>query len=224
MGAERGSGRARPVTHARKAPLPQPRKKVAYHHEDLRRALLDAAIVHLREGEVTALTIQLLARAVGVSPGAPYHHFPDKLALLAALAEEGFGLWFERAERAVRQAGTPEAALAALAQAWLDFATSHPSHYRVMFLQDIGDRKRFASLHATSARGLALLVEVLGRCLPDTPLRELLGQAVSILSTVHGFASLKGAGVLANIPELPAVAELEHAMVASITAAVRSHH
>lgn len=209
--------------NARRAPLPKLQKKVAYHHDDLRRALLDAAIVHLRDGDVTALTIQALARAVGVSPGAPYHHFPDKLAVIAALAEEGFELWLERAQRAVREAPSPEASVAALSRTWLDFATSHPSHYRVMFLSDVGDRERFATLHTTSGRGLTLLVEVLGRCLPGTSTPELLARAVTLWSTVHGFASLKNAGVLSNIPGLPPIETLESAMVRGVVSAVEEH-
>jgi AcrR family transcriptional regulator len=208
------------VKRARPARLPTPQKKVAYHHEDLRRALLDAAIVHLRDGDVTALTVQLLARAVGVSPGAPYHHFPDKIAVLAALAQEGFELWLADAQTAVAQATAPEAGLAGLAQAWLDFATRHPSHYRVMFLPDIGDRHRFATLHEASGRGLTLLVDVLARCLPRASETDLLARAVTVWSTVHGFASLKNAGVLTNIPGMPRLDVLETAAVANVVRVV----
>ncbi|MBC8067412.1 MAG: TetR/AcrR family transcriptional regulator [Deltaproteobacteria bacterium] len=208
------------MTRARPKPLAKPRKKTEYHHEDLRRALLDAAIVHLRHGDVTALTMQLLARAAGVSPGAPYHHFADKVAVLAALAEEGFALWLTRAEKAIGRAKAPHAGLGALARTWLDFATSHPSHYRVMFLPDIADRTRFATLHETSGRGLSLLVGLLGRCVPGASKRELLGRAVTVWSTLHGFASLKIAGVLGNIPDLPALRALEDAAVTSVVASV----
>lgn len=197
--------------------LPTVQKKVAYHHEDLRRALLDAAIVYLRKGDVTALTLQRLARAVGVSAGAPYHYFADKVAVLAALAEEGFELWLLRAERAISPAGSPQDGLVALARSWLDFATSHPSHYRVMFLSDIGDRQRFATLHQTSGRGLTLLTKVLARCMPKASEEELLAQAVTVWSTLHGFAALKNAGVLTNIPGLPAIEVLETSAVASLS-------
>ena len=197
----------------RKAPLPRPKRKVAYHHVDLRRALLDAAIVHLRSGDVTSLTMQSLGRAAGVSPGAPYHHFADKVEVLAALAEEGFARWLVLAERAVARASTPLAALTALGRSWLAFAASHPSHYRVMFLSDIEDRERFASLHETSARGLELLVGTLARVDPRASKAELLARAVTAWSTLHGFASLKGAGVIGNIPGLPSVEVLEDAVI-----------
>jgi AcrR family transcriptional regulator len=206
------------VTRARRPSLPTPRKKAGYHHEHLRRALLDAAIVHLRDGDVTGLTMQQLARAAGVSPGAPYHHFPDKVSLLAALATEGFELWLGRAQQATAPTAAPPARLAALASAWLDFAAACPSHYRVMFLPEVGDRRRFAALHETSARGLELLVGVLAEAQPGTSRPELLGRAVAAWATVHGLASLRAAGVLANLPQAPSVPSLERAAVEQVVA------
>jgi AcrR family transcriptional regulator len=207
---------------ARRAALAKPKKKRTYHHDDLRRALLDAALAHLRLGDVTTLNLQVLARAAGVSRGAPYHHFADKVALLAGLAEEGFERWLTQAQAIVARELPPSEALAALMQAWLDFASRHPEHYRVMFLRDIEDRARFASLHATSTRGLALLVGTLARLVPRATQRELLARAVSLWSSVHGFAALRDAGVLTNIPGLPPLAELEQELLTSLVGRARA--
>jgi AcrR family transcriptional regulator len=202
------------------SPRKQPIKKPArsYHHADLRRALLDAAIVSLREGDVTSLTMQMLARAAGVSPGAPYHHFADKVAVVAALATEGFALWLEGATQAVKRATTPQSEFEAIARLWLRFADAHPSHYRVMFLPDVEDRVRFAELHETSGQGLALLVGVLARCLPGASSQVLMGRAVVAWSTLHGFASLRSARVLTNIPGLPSLRSLERDAVEQVVA------
>jgi AcrR family transcriptional regulator len=197
----------------------KPAVRRGYHHEDLRRALLDAAIDYLRDRDVTGLTIQLLARAAGVSPGAPYHHFPDKVTLLAALATEGFELWLERAAKAVSEQSAPETQLRELARSWLRFAVTHPSHYRVMFLSDVEDRTRFAALHETSGRGLALLLDVLARGLPGAPTALLRARAVVAWSTLHGFSSLRNGGVLANIPGLPGISALEAAAIAQVVVA-----
>jgi len=196
----------------------KPATKRGYHHEDLRRALLDAAIAYLRQGDVTGLTIQVLARAAGVSPGAPYHHFPDKVSILAALATEGFALVIEQSRRAVAESSSPSEQLRNFASTWLRFAGTHPSHYRVMFLPDIEDRTRFADLHATSGAGLALLLDVLARGLPNASPLALKSRAVVVWSLLHGFASLRNGGVLANVPSLPAITVLEKATVAHVVA------
>lgn len=206
------------MTAKRRARLSTPRKKASYHHADLRRAILDAALVHLRHGDVTSLSVLQLARAAGVSSGAPYHHFADKLDVLAGLAEEGFALWLEEIEPAVA-VEDPREALATLARAWLTFAVRHPEHFRIMFLPELGDRRRFASLHATSGRGLERLVQLLARVFPRATLDELLERAVALWSTVHGFASLRSAGVLTNIPGLPSLEALEARLVQHVLAA-----
>jgi AcrR family transcriptional regulator len=61
-----------------------------YHHGNLRAALLDAAECSVEEQGAEQLSLRELARAVGVSHAAPRSHFPDRQALLDALAERGF--------------------------------------------------------------------------------------------------------------------------------------
>ena len=63
-----------------------------YHHGDLRRALLDAALAEIAEGGPGQVSLRELARPVGVSHAAPRHHFGDKRGLLTAVAVEGFEL------------------------------------------------------------------------------------------------------------------------------------
>ena len=62
----------------------------AYHHGDLRKALLDDAVKLLREEGEAGLSMRNLAARAGVSRTAAYHHFEGKHALLCAVAEEGF--------------------------------------------------------------------------------------------------------------------------------------
>src|SRR2546422_330429 len=61
-----------------------------YHHGDLPAALLRAAGKTLERRGIAALSLREAARRAGVSHNAPYRHFPDREALLAALAAEGF--------------------------------------------------------------------------------------------------------------------------------------
>ena len=138
-----------------------------YHHGNLRRALLDAALATLEQsGDVTALTMQHIARRAGVSSGAPYHHFQDKAELLAALATEGFEQLIAALASSLAGAPTPRDRVAGFARIYLEFAAAHAAHYRVMFLPDIGDRRRFAALHDAADRGLQLLVRTLADAHP----------------------------------------------------------
>src|SRR5258708_23916338 len=67
----------------RRAPAAKP-----YHHGDLRRVLIDAALQLVGEGGADAVSVREAARRAGVSPGAPFRHFPSRVALMNAVAEE----------------------------------------------------------------------------------------------------------------------------------------
>src|SRR6266700_7153152 len=62
-----------------------------YHHGNLRETLLQSAIRLIAEVGPTAFTLREVARQAGVSHNAPYRHFQDKDALLAAVATQGYG-------------------------------------------------------------------------------------------------------------------------------------
>jgi AcrR family transcriptional regulator len=119
----------------------KPAQKQGYHHGDLRRTLLSAAVPILRKGGPEALTMRALARAAGVSPMAPYRHFADRAALVAAVADEGFKRLSaqlraaaESPERTLRKPQqTARGGLQAIALAYVQFALAHPDEYRVMF-------------------------------------------------------------------------------------------
>lgn len=109
-------------------------EKSAYHHGDLRQALIDGAISLIAEQDVSSLSLREVARRVGVSHAAPYRHFQDKESLLAAVAEEGFIGLTEAMNRAIEQAPDDTLKrLEATGVAYVEFAVAHPSHYRVMF-------------------------------------------------------------------------------------------
>ncbi len=96
-----------------------------YHHGDLRRALLDTALVAVAEHGPAGLSLRDVARRAGVSHAAPTHHFGDKAGLLTALAAEGWGLLADALEAEggdFRGQGV----------AYVVFATGHPAHFAVM--------------------------------------------------------------------------------------------
>jgi len=80
---------ARPQKDGARAPRARPKREGRYHHGDLKRALMDAALVVVEREGVEAVSLSTLARKLRVSSGAPFRHFATREALLVALAEEG---------------------------------------------------------------------------------------------------------------------------------------
>ena len=105
-----------------------------YHHGQLRSALLDAAERGLREHGEQQLSLRELAREIGVSHAAPRRHFPDRQALLDALAEAGFERLGTRLGAAVAEAGDGFAPrLRATVAAYIRFATEDAALLELMF-------------------------------------------------------------------------------------------
>lgn len=96
-----------------------------YHHGDLRRALLDTALLAVAEHGPAGLSLRDVARRAGVSHAAPAHHFGDKIGLLTALAAEGWGLLADALE-------TEGGDFRGQGVAYVVFATGHPAHFAVM--------------------------------------------------------------------------------------------
>jgi AcrR family transcriptional regulator len=108
-----------------------------YHHGDLRRALMDAALGVLAEGAGWQFTLREIARRAGVSHSAAYKHFPDKAALLSELAAIGFERM--RADLLASQPGASEASRELffdLARAYVGFGIANRNLYRLMFSTD----------------------------------------------------------------------------------------
>lgn len=110
------------------------RGRDSYHHGNLREALIQAALAMIAERGLAGFAIAELARAVGVSPAAPYRHFRDRQALLAEVARRGFEqLAAELAEAAAASQSDPVRALQGCAQAHLAFAGREAAVYAAMF-------------------------------------------------------------------------------------------
>lgn len=105
----------------------------AYHHGDLRESLLEAAQAQLEEEGPAGLSLRKLGRHLGVTPGAPYRHFEDKEALLAAIAADGFRKLRAEMLRDVDEAANGEERLKKAGTGYLRFATRHPELFRLMF-------------------------------------------------------------------------------------------
>jgi AcrR family transcriptional regulator len=111
------------------------KKRDNYQHGDLREALVQAGLKLLSEGGVAALSLRGAAQLAGVSHAAPYRHFRDKEALVAAIAERGFRLLTVsmREERARVRATDARERLIALGAGYLRFAMESPAYLQVIF-------------------------------------------------------------------------------------------
>jgi AcrR family transcriptional regulator len=174
--------------------MKRPRRKPPerYHHGDLRRALLDAALVLCEREGPEALTLRAVARMAGVSPNAPYNHFADKAALLAAVNEEGLDALAAELGAARDGSGDAVGRLQAVGIAYVRFAVAHPLRFRLFSAAAIGDKAAHPGLGAAYARTFGVLLDALRACqateaVHDGDLREL---ALTAWSTVHGLATL----------------------------------
>jgi len=190
------------------------RKKAAYHHGDLRRALLDAALRLIDEQGLQALSLREVARRAGVTHGAPYHHFADRASLLATLAEDGFELLVAamKSEQAKSRPAQDER-LAAVGRGYVAFALAHPAYFKVMFRPELSEGR---PLYTGGARAYEVLVEsvtALQRANRARAIdRDLL--VLSSWSLVHGLASLWLDGPLRNRYSQRKVQKLTRAMTA----------
>ena len=155
-----------------------------YHHGELRTALVGAALALLTEGGADALSLRAVARRAGVSAMAPYRHYPDKEALLAAVAVQGFdGLRDVLRAADTAAAGDP---LVAQAVAYVRYAEENPALFRLMF-----GPARVGAHPALEAAGEAAYAVLAARVAAQTPAdadRE--ACALGCWSLVHGLASL----------------------------------
>jgi|TARA_Y100001933_G_C18947165_1_gene542112 AcrR family transcriptional regulator len=107
----------------------------AYHHGNLRDALLAAGLAALEGAAGKAPSLRELARVVGVSATAVYRHFPDKQALDAALARAGLDLLGKEQAAAAERAGGGSQGFTETGRTYVRFALAHPALFRLMFTQ-----------------------------------------------------------------------------------------
>lgn len=115
----------------------------SYHHGSLREALIDAGLRALEGSANHDVSLRELAREVGVSPAAVYRHFPNKDALLAALAAEGLAMLGHAQRTAYDAAGGGGPGFAETGRAYIRFALAHPALFRLIYAH--GDPANFKS-------------------------------------------------------------------------------
>ncbi|MBR9812506.1 TetR/AcrR family transcriptional regulator [bacterium] len=166
---------------------------------------LDAALSVLQEVGPEALSLREAARRAELSPTAPYRHFADKEAMLAALAERGFGL-FEAALRSASPEGLHMMTLDRfqdMGQQYVQFAYDNPDYYRLMFGGVIPSHEAHPALHQAGEQAFGVLlqsIELLQRfgAIKAAPARRL---AAHVWALCHGYAALHIEGRVRHIEE-----------------------
>ncbi len=167
----------------------RPAGKPAYHHGDLRTALLDAGETLLAEKGPAALSLRELARTCGVSQAAPYRHFKDRDAILNALAIRAFKEFGDALTAASTGVADPGKRLQALGRAYVHYGLAHPHRLRLMFGTDGKNRMVDEHLAEVAGAGYGLLEQTVAEILPPRS-KKLRAATVSAWSLVHGFTVL----------------------------------
>ena len=188
----------------------------AYHHGDLRAALVAAARALLEEEGFEALSLRGAARRVAVSRQAPYHHFADRNALLAAVAAEGFRDLSRSMLAQMARQDDPMARMIACGVGYVVFAADNPALYQLMFSGLGGGFASDPDLLPSSTGAFQVLNEAIIRLHAenaDHPI-DLDLESLTAWSKVHGLADLinkrliHGPGYLAKDAETLAFAVL----------------
>lgn len=159
----------------------------AYHHGDLRNALIEAGLSALEAQDASELSLRALARDLGVSANAVYRHFADKEALLGALATEGFHR-FARAQHAAESRAAVDPTATGLS--YVRFAQQHPALFRLMFGRLTGASAN-AELQAAARAAFLQLLEHSRPAGHTGPIDEAtMLRALARWSLVHGLSHL----------------------------------
>lgn len=161
-------------------------RRAAYHHGDARNAILGSARRLLEKTGAATLSLRQVAEAAGLSRQAPYNHFASKEALLAELVRDGF-VRLAAAIRAADPKGTAERQLAAAGEAYITFALSEPTLFRLMFSRELVDLGKHADASKAADDTLKALAEIVGR-IDKSGDRK--GLVLASWSIVHGYAVL----------------------------------
>ena len=158
----------------------------------LRDKLVDAAVALIARKGPQGFSLREVARRARVSEAAPYWHFDDREALVAAVAERGFLEMAKGMMEIWSQVAEPAERFRALGIGYVRFALAHPSYLRVMFGSEVPDKAAHPGLKEAGERTFATLVQAIAECqaagqVRGGPPEEL---AVAAWSIVHGLAAL----------------------------------
>ncbi|WP_033344345.1 TetR/AcrR family transcriptional regulator [Catenuloplanes japonicus] len=138
--------------------------RATYHHGALREELITASIALIESDGIGAVSLRRVAREAGVSPGAPYHHFEDRAALLNAVAARGYAALLEEARAAHAAAGSPVEAIGAMVETYVRFSRAHPAYAQLMYRPELSEPAKDPATEALAQAAIQLLTETVLAC------------------------------------------------------------
>lgn len=167
-------------------------KKAAYHHGDLRAALLKAAAGEIEVNGYETLSLRELATSLNVSRAAPYRHFPDKRALLATLATDGFEELMAMYRTASGGAKDAAARLKDAGRGYLELAAKRPQLFRLMFASDLlgGGEPPDPKLNEAAFQCYQLFESMVADALGHPDANTVKATTIAGMSATYGFALL----------------------------------
>jgi len=168
-------------------------KKKNYHHGDLKNALIKAGVEILAKDGVIGLSLRKVAARAGVSHTAPYSHFVDKQALIAAISTEGFRQLYERMSAVAEEYKTkPSMQLMEVGWAYVQFALDDRDRFKVMFSGTLEKEKEYPEFVTESQRNFQLVKMVVEANQAAGVLRSGSSDlvALSAWAIIHGFSML----------------------------------
>ncbi|WP_433634361.1 TetR/AcrR family transcriptional regulator [Nocardia sp. CA-120079] len=166
--------------------------RTSYHHGALRDTLLAACLRLIETEGLAAVSLRRVAREAGVSTGAPYHHFADRSALLAALSTQGFRQLGSDLAAARAAARTPLQALTALAETYVRFSQENPGYFRLMFRPELSQPDKHPDAGAAGDAAFDVLADTIAEAVAAGLLPADKADTLAVMwwSLAHGMASL----------------------------------
>ena len=182
----------------RRPKTPKTAARAAYHHGNLREALLEAGLAHLETSGDEALSLREMARRTGVAANAVYRHFASKERLLVALAAEGFRRLRTAQDRAMDATRDPIQAMKLSGLAYVQFARANPALFRLMFDRFASSEKDPELTQAVreSYDQLCARAAAASRLAATDP--KVSVRAIHALALVHGLSHLQLDGGLSD--------------------------
>jgi AcrR family transcriptional regulator len=164
-----------------------------YHHGDLKNALIQAGIEILADEGVKGLSLRSVAKRAGVSHTAPYAHFTDKQALVAAISTEGYRkLYTHLIEIDQIHGNDPLRKLIEVAWSYVQFAVNDPAHFKITFSGVIAMEKNYPAFVDISQKSFTFINEMIADCQKADIIRKSPTDliAVHLWGAIHGLATL----------------------------------